>query len=130
MKESCKFILFHTIDKYVSLRYSRRGMGRLKKLPFEKTEFYKCLKRKSSSLYTGFILLSELYLLLTLLGALGIRHPDKNGFQLKPMQEAITNFLKDAKDRKGGRQMRNRNKENVAENSSSSSSSSSSEDDD
>ncbi|KAI9552237.1 hypothetical protein GHT06_022596 [Daphnia sinensis] len=49
---------------------------------------------------------------------------------LKPMQEAITNFLKDAKDRKGGRQMRNRNKENVAENSSSSSSSSSSEDDD
>ncbi|XP_032778438.1 uncharacterized protein LOC116917173 isoform X2 [Daphnia magna] len=107
LKESYKFIFFHTIDKYVSLRYSRRGMGRLKKLPFEKTKFYKCLKR-----------------------ALGIRHPDKNGFQLKPMQEAITIFLKDAKDRKGGRQMRNRNKENVAENSSSSSSSSSSEDDD
>ncbi|KAK4025049.1 hypothetical protein OUZ56_010554 [Daphnia magna] len=107
LKESCKFILFHTIDKYVSLRYSRRGMGRLKKLPFEKTQFYKCLKR-----------------------ALGKRHPDKNEFQFKPMQEAITNFLKDAKDRKGGRQMRNRNKKNVAENSSSSSSSFSSEDDD
>lgn len=57
----------------------------------------------SSSLYTVFILLSlELLLLLTLLVALGIRHPDKNGFQLKPMQEAIMNFLKDAKDRKGG----------------------------
>ncbi|KZS03459.1 Uncharacterized protein APZ42_033800 [Daphnia magna] len=107
LKESCKFILFHTKDKYVSLRYSRQGMGRLKKLPFEKTEFCKCLKR-----------------------VLGIRHPEKNGFQLRPMQEAITNFLKDAKDRKGGRQMRNRKKENVAENSSSSSSSSSSKDDD
>jgi hypothetical protein len=46
--------------------------------------------------------LNELHLLLKLLVALGIRHPDKNGFQLKPMQEAIKNFLKDAKDRKGG----------------------------
>ncbi len=54
-----------------------------------------------------------------LLGALGIRHLD-SADKLKPMQEAITNFLKDAKDRKGGRQMRNRNKENVVENSSSS----------
>ncbi len=50
-KESTKIILFHIIDKDVAIRYSRRGRGKLRKLPLEKTTFYKCLKRMSYIVY-------------------------------------------------------------------------------
>ncbi|XP_045034512.1 GATA zinc finger domain-containing protein 14 isoform X2 [Daphnia magna] len=91
LADSSKLLLRHCLDKDVAIEYSHQGKGKLKKKPLNATEFYKAYK-------------------------VALRKRHKKIYDDSTVNNCIVNFLRGAKDRKGGRNQRRKIAEEDEEN--------------